>query len=429
MGTFNCLFGYNKRNNGAEFGWDYNCYERATVVISQDNNCVCTLASSQWVEQQTPLHYFPAFCYMKIGQMVSLKQASIELSSEEIRDIGQFLQKGDSTDCVKRKDNLIFILGESFESWCLEMTDETGRCLLPNLKRISQGDNCLYCSKIRCQTRAGNSGDGQMIVNTGLLPLTSSESACMKFANNVFPNFAHFYEHSAIINPWPGIWNQNKITKSYGYTDLIEKNENVNKDEIAFDMAYDYLKQNFGSCCVFVITVSTHTPFNSVENKDVLEFSDDMPKQLKDYLSCFHYTDSCIGSFCDKIENDSLLKNTIIVMTGDHTFFKEPLLKEFQKYSKKNNAPIPEKESFCPLLVLSPSIDKHIEQNEVCYQMDVFPTVLDCIGVDNYYWKGFGVSLLDSVAVSNRTITEDKAFVISNKIIRSNYLKEVEKSF
>ena len=53
--------------------------------------------------------------------------------------------------------------------------------------------------------------------------------------------------------------------------------------------------------------------------------------------------------------------------------------------------------------------------------MDAYPTILHLIGCENYYWKGLGVNLLDSVGRSNRPITEQDAYILSDKLIRANY--------
>ena len=61
--------------------------------------------------------------------------------------------------------------------------------------------------------------------------------------------------------------------------------------------------------------------------------------------------------------------------------------------------------------------------SETSYQMDAYPTILHLIGCEDYYWKGFGVNLLDSIARNNRPITEQEAFILSDKIIRANWFE------
>ena len=49
--------------------------------------------------------------------------------------------------------------------------------------------------------------------------------------------------------------------------------------------------------------------------------------------------------------------------------------------------------------------------------------VLYRLGVDEYHWKGFGINLLSDTTGNEqkRLITEDEAFVLSDKLIRNNY--------
>jgi phosphoglycerol transferase MdoB-like AlkP superfamily enzyme len=97
------------------------------------------------------------------------------------------------------------------------------------------------------------------------------------------------------------------------------------------------------------------------------------------------------------------------------------MLLDFMDYATKQNLSIASGENYCPLIVYSPKIKGNVQIDELCYQMDVFPTILHLIGCEGYYWKGFGVNLLDSAARKNRPITEQEAYILSEKIIRANY--------
>ncbi len=59
-----------------------------------------------------------------------------------------------------------------------------------------------------------------------------------------------------------------------------------------------------------------------------------------------------------------------------------------------------------------------------------FPPYVSVGGLRPYAWykylKEFGVNLLDSAARHNRKITEDEAYALSDKMIRSDYFKKHE---
>jgi hypothetical protein len=48
---------------------------------------------------------------------------------------------------------------------------------------------------------------------------------------------------------------------------------------------------------------------------------------------------------------------------------------------------------------------------------------LHILGCESYYWKGFGVNLLDQEALDARPITPSDAQSLSDKMIRADYFK------
>lgn len=375
---------------------------------------------SYYVESSSIIHYFPIiFIYQKYRtDYLDSNSVGVVFSEQEQKTIDSLFRIDVSKDTAKT--NLIVILVESLESWTLQFKDENEDYVAPNLKKLIDSDTVLYCSKIKSQALYGNSGDGQMLVNTGLLPIKNG-AACMLYGKNKYPNFAHYYSNATNVNPLNcDVWNQHEMNVCYNYSDYVfPKYRKVNDADI-FNMAYENIITRKGLFCTQIITISMHVPFENVAGVN-LPFKNDMPQNLRGYLNCVHYTDSCIGDFLNKLEGASLLSSSTVVITGDHTVFKKSLLDEFAPFAQKYNYPIPCDESYCPLIILSPLMDKKNIINELCYQMDIFPTILHCIGVDDYYWKGFGVNVTDSVALKNRFISEKDAYSISDKMIRSDY--------
>ena len=62
--------------------------------------------------------------------------------------------------------------------------------------------------------------------------------------------------------------------------------------------------------------------------------------------------------------------------------------------------------------------------------MDIYPTVLSLLGCSDYYWKGLGINILNEYQNDNldiRTITEENAFILSDKLIRNNFFNQNKK--
>ena len=151
---------------------------------------------------------------------------------------------------------------------------------------------------------------------------------------------------------------------------------------------------------------------------------ENMPQTMSAYLNCLHYTDSCIGVLLDSVLNSPLAENTTIVITGDHTIFRDEIgFSEMNKYAQDNSINFKAGRTFTPLIIYSPNIEGNIHISDTCYQMDIFPTILHLIGAEDYYWQGLGINLLDSVARKNRQITESEAYRLSDLIIRSDYFR------
>ena len=152
--------------------------------------------------------------------------------------------------------HLVYILIESMESWAMTAQDATGTEVCPYLNHFIKTHPVILSSRIETQQMYGRSGDGQLITQTGLLPLLQGV-ACMEYGANTYPNLAHFYPDSKVLNPFPRVWNQRVTTYSYGFKDLREpdaKTHQKGTDSLMFVWAqeelehamklYDYILKN-----------------------------------------------------------------------------------------------------------------------------------------------------------------------------------------
>ena len=423
--TYDFVWGYGNRR-------DTYCQNQFQRAISMANGTCpySSLAEPTFVEKGTLLHYFPAYAIYRTVYAKNKKDRDSYMPDYTFRE-KQLLSCLVNQDCPKTvinvNTNIILVLVESLESWVINSIDEKGNPLTPVLSGLVINDNVLYVPKLKSQVKQGNSADGQMTANTGLLPI-SAGAACMIYGEGTYPGYAHLYKESVIVDACGNRgWNQPVMSKKYGYKSITTANrkEDFKKDEETMQMAIAYLDSLIEPFCMQIITYSTHAPFTQVYAKG-LTLPGDSPSNLYNYMQSVHYADSCIGVLLRTMQMNSSFQNTTLVITGDHTIFKRQMLEEFQSFAQKHsNYHIPKEESYCPLIIYSPKIRERTVVDELCYQMDIFPTILHCIGAYDYYWKGFGVNLLDSTARHNRQITEDEAYILSDKMIRSDYFRGI----
>lgn len=169
---------------------------------------------SDYIHYKSIIQYLPAIIYSYVGR--NLNEIPVVTQSEII----SYVRQVPTTKFIP-KSSLLIIIVESLESWVIHAKDLNDKKIAPNLSDLVSDVNSIYFSRIKSQVKNGVSGDGQMIINTGLLPI-SRGAACMKFDDNVFPNIAHAFSNSLVIHPCDNnVWNQKIMTNRYGYDDEI----------------------------------------------------------------------------------------------------------------------------------------------------------------------------------------------------------------
>ena len=134
-------------------------------------------------------------------------------------------------------------------------------------------------------------------------------------------------------------------------------------------------KQPFVSA---VFTASSHHPYKVPE-----EYKDIYKEEGIVIHKCIRYTDNAIRRFFDKAKTQPWYKNTLFVITSDHTNLSD------HAYYQTDLG------GFCsPIIFFDPSGDmKPGMRNAIAQQIDIMPTVLSYLGYDRPY-VAFGCDLL-----------------------------------
>ena len=318
-------------------------------------------------------------------------------------------RQGSQRYIKKNSDKLILILFESLEDWVVQPE------FMPNTYELIRTNHSLHAHKLSKQTLAGGSADGQMLVNTGLLPINRG-AVCFEYPFNSFPNLPK--KHSATLLPHPiDVWNQKCMSPAYGYDTTIV----VKKESEAFNNSVEVLKSGYDM--LQIITIASHEPFNAAAESN-LSLPSDMPEMMAAYIKCVNVTDSYIGIMIDALKQSQLFDSTTIVITGDHTIFHKERRDVFYSYCQLHGLKYGVENAYCPLIVYSTAYEGRLQCDVEAYQMDVYPTILRVLGYDDYYWKGFGVNLADSAEYNHRAINEKDAYRLSNLMIRNDYFKD-----
>ena len=358
---------------------------------------------NSFVKTHGPLGHIAYVLYEAVRDGVVKIRSVMPLTQEEETLLSQICTP--ATPPAAPQGHLVFILVESFESWALDACDQKGREVMPELNAYIRRHPVLLCKNIVSQQKYGRSGDGQLITQTGLLPLRTGVT-CMSHGDNVYPNFAHFYPSSIILNPYRGVWNQHVTTYSYGYKRLREPDplRHHVTDSLIFIWTRAALETAEEPTCALAITIDTHAPFKCAHATHI-ELPEKYTKTEANYLQCAHYLDRQMGRFLAWADTAAVMANSTIVITADHNHF-----------------PVKNGQGRCPLIISGHAIDTTIVVPRA-YQMDIFPTVCAAIGQADYAWRGVGINLL--APTHQRIVSPRQAQELSDKIIRNNYFFDI----
>lgn len=354
-----------------------------------------------------------------------LIKGKVELTPEVQKTIEDWLAARPQTakadiDSTRIPDNCIVLLLESFESWPIGKTIE-GQEITPNLNRLLADSTTFYAPNVQSQVKGARSIDAQLILHTGLLPVNYGAYS-YRFAHNVYPSIdkAWKYVHGNDARSMSftvdkrTVWNVAVVAQDFGY-ELYDKPHFVldvktgPRGRLGDD---SFLRQVFGkinddnmfahdgNTFVQCVTYSGHTPFVIPDKLKKVHFTDKIPERLRHYLEVANYTDRAIGAFVDSLVGNPKFARTAIVITGDHEgigvqraeFMRNP---EIAKWLSADQ--------YVPFIVLNSPVGGRYDG--VMGQVDMYPTLLQLLGLDKYPWKGLGHSILDPAK---------KAFAVDN---------------
>ena len=357
-------------------------------------------------------------------------------------------------DSIETRRNCILILAESFESWVLEQEVE-GQEITPYLNRLVKEPTTLYAPHVLTQVKGGRSIDAQLMINAGILPLNSGAYSSLYPDNHyaTLPKAMHELKHSRnylLTIDKVSTWNQGAIAYSFGLDTIIayhdfRKAEAFGTHKRIGDVPFfeqcsekisdgEVWKQDETVFMQFV-TYSGHAPFVLPQHLQEISFSDSIPAKAADYMKTARYTDKALGQFVDFLKSRPEYKETLIVITGDHeglAFYRNELCQAPATQGIVSDKP------YTPLIILNSPVGMRYE--DVMGQIDIYPTLLQLLGLERYPWKGMGQSILSptkrGLAVGSHMNVEgdasdsltlhhlQQAHDIADLMLRFDYLKE-----
>ena len=283
----------------------------------------------------------------KINSLFGYDQAKKDFK-EYFKNVEEH-QDNEYTNIFEGK-NVIVIHGESLQENLMTLSFN-GQEVTPNLNKLAEEG--IFFSNFYSPVSVGTSSDAELMFNTSLLP-TKSGTAFVSYSDrtyNATPKLLGekgYYTFSMHGNN-ADFWNRRNMHNSLGYDRFYSKEDyNVTKENTVglgindyafFDQSVQKIKKIaekndkwYGT----LIMLSNHTPFAEVDKygdfpvdiKETVTKEDGTTEEvtypymegtkLGNYFKSAHYADGAIGELINRLDEEGLLDNTVVVIYGDH---------------------------------------------------------------------------------------------------------------
>lgn len=350
-----------------------------------------------------------------------------ELTTQEKIRIKKFL---DARNPATKRDtlsmNVVYMIVESLNTEVVSMRI-VDYPIAPVLDSLSNAKGTIYVPNVITQVKHSGSSDGHLMLMTGLLPLKSGSYSEIFGTFNSYPSLAKLltnHENIMLLADDGKCWNEMNVFKSFGFSkvlnssDYIKETENESMDGVMLEYASKIIPSLQQPFFIGLMTMSMHFPFKDpgMPMPSQIDNAHGYSKIEKDYLTVVNGFDFQLGKFLK-----SLPKNTIIIIASDHNQtvanlgYKNPMA-----------------------LFMAINSGKTMKIDNVVGQSNLFPAVLEILGIENANYNGMVPSALDSNingtidsygnifgSLSDEELhTLNEAFEISDLIIRGDYFKD-----
>lgn len=347
------------------------------------------------------------------------------VSKSEETSIQTFFQDNSShnnnLNGAAKGKNLIMIQVEALQEFVINAKVD-GKEVTPNLNKWIKRSE--YFNNFYYQISAGGTSDAEFMTNNSLYP-ASSGAAYFLYCGNEFNAMPKSFKKSgyntaAFHGFRESFWNRNVVYKKFGFDNFYgEKSYNIDEnvglglsDKSFLNQSIDKIKKLNKPYYSFLITLSSHFPYDDVNNYGNFNVGSYENSLLGNYLKSIHYTDEQLGMFFDKLEKEGILKDSVVVLYGDHYAIPKEHEQELSKFLGKSSLSDIEwlKLQKVPMMIHFPDESIKGVNNIYSGQMDIYPTMANLFNLSDKSFMGKDLFNSSQGAI----IFRDGSFIYNN---------------
>ncbi|MFC7320877.1 LTA synthase family protein [Halobacillus campisalis] len=303
--------------------------------------------------------------------------------------------------------NVIFVSIESFQNYLID-SEINGTETTPFLNDLKEGQETIWFENFYHQTAQGKTSDSEFIVENSLYPLDRG-SVYFTHAQNDYHALPEMlnksdYETSVFHANNKSFWNRDVMYDNIAYDEFYgdesyeETPENSFgwglEDKAFFEQSIPYLKEQDQPFYSKFITLTHHFPFELPEDKANIDKYDSGSTTLNDSFQTARYTDEAVAEFFEELKEAGLYEDSIIVLMGDHYGISEFHNKAMGEFiGKEIDGYEHIQQQRVPFMIHIPGYEDGGVRDEVVGQIDVKPTLLNLLGIEDKNDLTFGTDM------------------------------------
>lgn len=367
-----------------------------------------------------------------VADIVLGRQGSVEMTTQEIRKWNDIQQaKASKKHFGEAKDkNIIIIQMEALQQFVIN-TKVDGQEITPNMNKFIKSS--MYFDNYFSQIAQGNTSDAEFMALNSLYPLATGSAYILKgdqdyhalpevLSDESYKSYAYHAFNS-------DYYNRLHMYDTLGFEDYINKEDFEHhdgekiglglSDEEMFKQSYEEIKKSGQKSMHFLISLSGHHPYEIPEEKKGLKITAGQFEPIfENYLQAQNYADRALGSFLDKLEQDGILDESIVVVYGDHFapgLHADDMYKLLGKDKKPNI--YESSELFkVPFIVRLPEGKAAGVVDNTGGQIDLYPTIINLLGLNKKETFYLGHDLLNA-----KSYAAFRTHIPSGSVVNNDY--------
>lgn len=377
---------------------------------------------------------------IKTGMTSSVRAHASSNGIDEVLDYTKkhYAEPNPETFGIAKGKNVIVLHLESFQQFLINMKVD-GQEVTPFLNSIFQNQATISFDNFFHEVGQGKTSDAENMLETGTFGLPQGSLFTELGSDNVFQAAPAIlgqkqgYTSAVFHGNVASFWNRDHVYKNLGYDNFFDRSYFDESDETLgygildkdlFRESAQYLEHLQQPFYTKFLSVTNHTPYYTDDKNFDFPSLNTGNSIVDNYVRTAHYLDQSLEQFFTYLKKSGIYQNSIFVIYGDHFGISNTdnkdlasaLGKDPDTWDEFDNAQMQR----VPLMIHMPGYTKGSVNHEYGGEIDVLPTLLHLLGIDDKDYLHFGTDLLSPqhdqvVAFRNGNFVTPKYTILGGK--------------